>query len=151
MKQIPNVQTYKIFIVGMPNVGKSSIINVFKRISGSIRIRHPNQDQQNFLDDYKEKYGSLPFTLMDSYVEPVTRKKRGAKKKNAFGVCKTGAKAGVTRSIEQFIISKQNPRIMCLDSPGIMVPKLYSSNQALRLAVVGVSMIKWEETVLILC
>lgn len=140
VKKIPNIQNYKIFIVGMPNVGKSSIINVLKRITNnSNRVRQLNEEQQNFIDSYRDSFGSVPFTLMDNSIDPITRNKRGGKKKNTFGVCKTGARAGVTKSIEQFVISKQNPRILCLDSPGIMIPKLYDSSQALRLAVVGVS------------
>ena len=130
--------TYKIFIVGMPNVGKSSLINAFKKITGTVRTRTPTSEQQQFLDEYKDRYGSLPFTLMDHSVDDITRKKRGEKKKHTFSPAKTGAKAGVTRAISQFVLSKQNPRILCLDSPGIMVPKLYDSSQALRLAIVGV-------------
>ena len=139
VKKIPNVQTYKIFIAGMPNVGKSSIINSFKRIIGSIKTKSLLPEHQSFVENYREQYGSVPFTLMNSSIDPITRKKRGGKKKNTFGTCKTGARAGVTRTIEQFVISKQSPRILCLDSPGIMIPKLYDSNQALRLAIVGVS------------
>jgi mitochondrial GTPase 1 len=136
--QAKNTTTYKIFVVGMPNVGKSSIINSFKRIAGAIKTKTPTEEQQAFLDSYKSYYGSVPFTLMDNRVSSVTRTTRGGKKKGALVPCKTGAKPGVTKSIEPFVLSKSNPRILCLDSPGIMVPKLFDPHQALRLAVVGV-------------
>src|SRR3990167_5791452 len=123
----------------MPNVGKSSIINTFKKITLTNPIRNTPDEQKDFLAFYKGKYGKqeLPFTITDSSV-PLDNRAKSGKKKSTSEVCKIGAKAGVTRSIESFIISKSSPRILCLDSPGIMMPKIFDPHQAFRLAAVCV-------------
>lgn len=99
-----------MMVLGLPNTGKSTIINAMKRLA----------------------------------VEASSRGRRG--NKAVDGVKRTKAKAGrvpgLTREIGVFQISER-PKLFCLDTPGIMVPKGNDVENNLKLAALGCVLDTW--------
>eukprot|EP01025_Chloroclados_australasicus_P019352 TRINITY_DN20557_c0_g1_i1.p1 TRINITY_DN20557_c0_g1~~TRINITY_DN20557_c0_g1_i1.p1 ORF type:complete len:396 (-),score=38.42 TRINITY_DN20557_c0_g1_i1:392-1579(-) len=83
-------------IIGVPNCGKSSLINAMRA----------EAKQQGLLEERKSKQRVV-----------------------------TGPLPGVTRALSSFQISKGPPAIFMLDTPGIMVPKITSTELACKLAM----------------
>ena len=90
-----------VMVVGMPNVGKSSIINLMRTSMNS---------------------GYNAITNMEN------RRRRNAslsKKKRRSHVAKTGAKPGLTRHVAPIQITT-DPNIFLFDTPGVMIPRIES-------------------------
>ena len=137
---------YKMLVIGMPNVGKSTIINSLQKIAPEVNVDQLKtpivNPQLQWIEDYKNKNPNkqLPFTLMDTSVQENKLVNKSGKKKKKSELTKTGPLAGVTRFVQGFWIVKQsNVSIFCLDTPGIMLPKLSNPAHSLKLALIGVS------------
>eukprot|EP00922_Rhytidocystis_sp_ex-Travisia-forbesii_P053180 GHVS01078885.1.p1 GENE.GHVS01078885.1~~GHVS01078885.1.p1 ORF type:complete len:394 (+),score=44.98 GHVS01078885.1:326-1507(+) len=91
-------------VLGLPNTGKSSLINALKRMSFATA-----------------KYSAPGNTI----VRGVTRAKAAS-----------GLLPGLTKQMSSFQISNE-PKLYCVDTPGIMVPKQSDPDISLRLAALG--------------
>eukprot|EP00054_Salpingoeca_dolichothecata_P028227 m.212712 g.212712 ORF g.212712 m.212712 type:complete len:226 (+) comp26159_c0_seq2:383-1060(+) len=80
----------RVMIMGMPNVGKSSLVNALRR---------------TFLSKAK--------------------------------AAATGNEPGVTRSVQMQVKISKDPPIALVDTPGIMMPKIFDPETALKLALIG--------------
>lgn len=107
-----------MMVVGVPNVGKSSLINAFRRL-GAIDAREQLVRQQSV-----EQSTAI-------YAQPASVLRRGKAVKPA----KTGALPGVTTGLSGFQVSWE-PSVWMLDTPGVLAPKVDGGwEAALRLGV----------------
>ena len=102
--------TAVVMILGMPNVGKSTLINQLRRIAAA---------------------GGGNGGAGGRRGKP---RRSGKAKKGA----RVGAMPGVTRSLDMLKISDAPPLFM-LDTPGVMVPKVPSADAGLKLALLNVA------------
>lgn len=144
------VDANKMIVVGMPNVGKSTLINAFKRSIGAVAEKRDNaldvglsssalSSSVQKLQEWARKNGgkkgtALPFTLMDTNDHSNTRV---TKKKKRQELVKTGPLPGVTKDVNAFWVSR-DPALLCVDSPGMLLPKMTDAEKMLKLAAVGV-------------
>lgn len=102
---------YGVLIIGVPNVGKSSLIN-------SIR--------SNFLKKCKFSFvifarnSELPFVIRCVY---------------AAGVARVGAVAGITRAVQTRIKVSNSPPVFVYDTPGILTPNIPNMEVGMKLAL----------------
>lgn len=141
------VDANKMIIVGMPNVGKSTLINAFKKSIGGLAEKRSALDvglsstssssSVRKLQEWAKRSGmkgrDLPFTLMDTNDHSDTRVK---KKKKRQDLVKTGPLPGVTKDVNSFWVSR-DPALLCVDSPGMLLPKMTDAEKMLKLAAVG--------------
>ncbi|KAL8426359.1 hypothetical protein Efla_002977 [Eimeria flavescens] len=93
-----------MLLAGLPNTGKSSVLNALKRLAYSA--------------GYYGREGNQLVT--------------GVKRTPA----KTGKLPGLTKELQAFQVTHK-PRVYCVDSPGILLPKQCSGEGTLRLAALG--------------
>uniref|UniRef100_A0A0G4I1B1 G domain-containing protein n=1 Tax=Chromera velia CCMP2878 TaxID=1169474 RepID=A0A0G4I1B1_9ALVE len=93
-----------LMVLGLPNVGKSSVINSLKELAFAQAARGNKGNK---------------------LVHEVKRTKS-----------KAGKEPGLTKEVGAFQISS-NPRMYCVDTPGIMFPKLGDPEVSLKLAALG--------------
>ncbi|PJF19350.1 Mitochondrial GTPase 1 [Paramicrosporidium saccamoebae] len=91
VRKLPNRERTRLMVVGMPNVGKSTVIN---------RLR------------------SLGIN------------------KSTKAVC-VGDRPGITRAVSGVVRILDEPLTFLYDSPGILMPKITSAEQGMKLAVTG--------------
>jgi ribosome biogenesis GTPase A len=99
---------FYFMIVGMPNVGKSTIINTLRSLA-------PQTNPKDDIVNGVMMIGTAP---------------------KSEAVAKVGKLPGVTLHISKFLI-RSKPIVYMLDSPGIMVPNITDERTALRLALTG--------------
>lgn len=110
----PNGFSVKLLVVGIPNVGKSTLINYLKGYG-----RFNNNDDMEGAE----------------YSLSTTKYRKHLQLPKSVAVA---PHAGVTKSISSFLkISNQNPKVYILDSPGIMSPDLENRSVAMKLAITG--------------
>jgi ribosome biogenesis GTPase A len=109
-----------MMIVGVPNIGKSSIINAMRHMSHSSTGTDSNKRGDQFTERLSRPQGG----------------KGKAQRKRA----KVGSQPGVTRHLNQVQVHT-NPPIFLLDTPGVMVPHIGSAEEdvecGLKLALTG--------------
>lgn len=98
---------FMFMITGIPNVGKSSIIN-------ALRLHNRVLNDESMRDGLNLTRSS-----------PVSTKQ-----------AKKGALPGVTRTINSFIVST-NPKCLLLDTPGVLFPSLDTHDHAFKLALIN--------------
>lgn len=90
-------QAVRLLVVGMPNVGKSSVLNALRRI----HLGKGTSDTQ------------IVFTPLGRAVCPDSRRFM------VTGKCaKTGAQPGVTRAVQEEVRLSDKPRVYIYDTPG---------------------------------
>ena len=102
-----------VMVVGMPNVGKSSIINLMRTSMNSGYNAIANMENR------RRRNASL------------------SKKKRRSHVAKTGAKPGLTRHVAPIQITT-DPNIFLFDTPGVMIPRIESDEIGFNLALANV-------------
>lgn len=141
-----STKSNNIVVVGMPNVGKSSIINC-------IRVACKGRQPTNTAATTTTPESSSNSSSKDSSfvgIGSLVKQKRGggsgisgssgsgSGSSGRLAVAKTGALPGVTRHIGGFQVS-DNPPAFLIDSPGIFVPRIDKSQNeiGLKLALTG--------------
>jgi len=118
--QLPSGRTFQILVAGIPNVGKSTMINGLQRHChaalhspppGTPRTRQPSSSSTGVY---------LP--------KPASPSKHTAT---------TGPTPGVTRMVAGHWACR-SPPVLLLDSPGVMMPRFDDKVAGLRLAAIGV-------------
>ena len=110
-----------MMIVGVPNVGKSSLINAFRLLSTSAHAA--------------ARGGAAP--------PPAAAARRGGRSRKP---AKTGALPGVTTALSGFQVSWE-PTVWMLDTPGVLTPRIEGGwESALRLGVLD--LIKYDHDAL---
>eukprot|EP00943_MAST-04B_sp_MAST-4B-sp1_P004797 g4797.t1 len=101
-----------VMVVGMPNVGKSSIINLMR-----------TSMNEHFYNDH--------------YNIEKNKQTRQPKRKRRSHVAKTGAKPGLTRHVAPIQITT-DPNIFLFDTPGVMIPRIELDEIGFKLALANV-------------
>ncbi|XP_026191269.1 mitochondrial GTPase 1 [Cyclospora cayetanensis] len=94
-----------MLLAGLPNTGKSSILNALKQLAFSASF----------------------------HGKPGNQLVQGVKRTAA----KTGKLPGVTKEVQAFQLTNK-PRVYCLDSPGILLPKKCDPRSSLVFGVLGI-------------
>jgi ribosome biogenesis GTPase A len=109
-----------MMIVGVPNVGKSSIINAMRQMSRSSSSSNSSSRSDQFTERLSRPQGGKG-------------KKKGKK-------AKVGSQPGVTRHLNQVQVHF-DPPVFLLDTPGVMVPHIGAAEEdvecGLKLALTG--------------
>ncbi|KAI3403792.2 mtg1 [Candida oxycetoniae] len=100
-------------IVGMPNVGKSTLVNTMRSVGLKNSSYEGKENNEN-----NENNG-----------EPISTKIRK--------VAKTGGQPGVTRSTSEIIRLSRDPELMVYDTPGVFLPTVKNAETMLALGLVG--------------
>jgi ribosome biogenesis GTPase A len=103
-----------MLIVGMPNAGKSTLINSLR----SQAIRGGGRGNKKSRSNDRSAGGT------------------GRRMRKRSRVAKTGDEPGVTKSVTSIQVSS-DPTVFVLDTPGIMVPRVDDVETGLKLALTG--------------
>lgn len=105
-----------IMLVGLPNTGKSSVLNAMKRMAfATAKHSRPGNKIVKGITHTKAVSGALP---------------------------------GSTKIVSKFAISN-DPKIYCIDTPGIMIPKKNDPEVSMKLAALGCINDHWAGETLI--
>ncbi|KAL8435477.1 hypothetical protein ACSSS7_002484 [Eimeria intestinalis] len=109
-----------VLLAGLPNTGKSSVLNALKRLAYS--AGYYGREGNQLVTGVTRGLGCL-YTFVGLRTERTP--------------AKTGKLPGVTKELQAFQVTNK-PRVYCVDSPGILLPKQCDEESSLRLAVLGI-------------
>jgi ribosome biogenesis GTPase A len=125
-----------MMVTGVPNVGKSSLINAFRRLAASEAAKAKRKAADGATAGVASGRASTAGTIWPGAARPRSRKP-----------ARTGALPGVTRSLSGFQVSWKPSSVWMLDTPGVLAPRVDGGwEAALRLAVLD--LIKYEHPAL---
>ncbi|KAA0147649.1 hypothetical protein FNF27_06217 [Cafeteria roenbergensis] len=108
-----------VAVVGIPNVGKSSVINGLRRLSEGV-------------ESSDDKSAEKANASANPWVIPAGP--RGGRRSPAGAV--VGARPGVTRHLRSIRMSR-DPAVFLLDTPGVLQPRIDGMGAALALTATG--------------
>ena len=127
-----------VMVVGMPNVGKSTIINavadLLLRKKKGVKSHRLSTSFSAAAAVWAEQTG--PTTTTATTTTATGRKRPRDASSNAKQIARVGAQPGVTRQASSLLVCA-SPVVRLLDTPGIMIPKVSSAEVGLRLALTG--------------
>eukprot|EP01095_Lingulamoeba_sp_RSL-Kostka_P001030 TRINITY_DN11423_c0_g1_i1.p1 TRINITY_DN11423_c0_g1~~TRINITY_DN11423_c0_g1_i1.p1 ORF type:complete len:406 (+),score=93.17 TRINITY_DN11423_c0_g1_i1:127-1344(+) len=160
---VKNNKKLKIMVIGLPNVGKSTLLNalidnnrgydiVTKHIKKKFKEGNKDKDKNN--DNKNENNINLLNSAFSSvsnnndiqssiflqHQEKILKSyNKPTKQISSKAKAKIGPKPGVTRHVNDNYVLSHSPSIVLVDSPGVMIPRFSEEerSQGLKLTLVG--------------